>query len=102
MANLTINGNIPLAANIDATVLHVLSPNFEDRLHWTHFVGTNSSGGGSPIDIDVRGGAVALTMTTNAAMVTVNAIAGTSGTQNNTSPAIGYLVVIPTAPAPSE
>lgn len=104
MANLTINGRIPTAANVDASVLQVLDPALSVRHHWTHFVSRSqggAGGGGAPVvDVDVRGagGVVAVAMTTGADMATVNPLPGT-GANAGGAPVGYYLVVLPTVAA---
>jgi hypothetical protein len=93
MGNLTLNGQT-LDPNIDATVLHVLTPNLETRLHWTHFVSNATRGGGAAVDIDVRDGAVALALTSSSAMVTVGALPNTGA--NFGQDPVAYVVIMPT------
>ena len=98
MANLTVNGQ-PTAPNVDATVLQVLDASLSRRAHWTHFVAPGGSGGGgAPVDVDVRGGLVALAMTTAAEMVTVRPLPGTGAAAAGGAP-VGFLVVLPTLEA---
>lgn len=98
MANLTVNGQ-PTAANVDATVLLVLDSSLSRRHTWTHFVAAGSSGGGGmPVDVDVRGGLVALAMTTAAEMVTVRPLPGTGAAAAGGAP-VGFIVVLPTLEA---
>lgn len=98
MGNLTLNGQ-PLAPNVDATVLQIVSPSFTHRIAWTHFIAAvnTTGGGGGPVDVDVRGGAVAVVMTSGADMVTAQALAGSSS--NVGGAPVGYLVLMPTVTA---
>lgn len=96
MENLTVNG-VQTAQNVDATALHILDASLSKRHHWTHFIAEGSSGGGVPVDIDVRGGVVVVAMTTNAEMVTAQPLPG-SGSNVGGEP-VGYIVVLPTVAA---
>lgn len=97
MANLTING-LPLSGPADASALNILSPTFEERLHWTNFAALGAHGeGGSPIDLDIRGPSVALLFSSNNENVQVGALPGSA--PNSGGAPIGYLVVMPTVAA---
>ena len=102
MGNLTVNG-VATQASGDGVALHILGPSLEVRHHWNDFTlggpsPTQGSQGG--VDIDVRGTAVALVMTTSGAMVTAGPLAG-SGPNLGGAP-VGYLVVLPTVPVAAE
>lgn len=118
MTNLTVNGR-PLAGNVDASALAILPPTMASRHHWTFFATSSSSAqleaesverahadtspltgpvpwGGAPsgaVDIDVRGGTVALLLNSNGPMVSAGALPGT-GYSPSGQPA-AYLVVLP-------
>lgn len=94
MGNLTINGNIPLSGPGDATVLHILSPTFEQRYHWTHFVKNNGTmGSGNPVDIDIKKNTVAVALTSNGDLVTSGNVPNTVG--NTGGDPVGYIVILP-------
>lgn len=96
MANLTVNGQA-LVGPTDSTALHVLNPSMTQRLHWTHFIAPNGFSSGEPVDIDVRGAAVAVVMTTGSPMALAGALPGTNASA--TRAPVGYLVVLPTIAA---
>jgi hypothetical protein len=94
MANLTLNG-APLAPPCDATALLIASPTLI-RKHWTHFVKAGAATGdaGGPVDVDVRGAAAALLLSSSADLVQANALPGSASNVNGS--AVAYLVVLPT------
>lgn len=94
MPNLTING-MPLNGWSDAAVLQVLDASMARRLAWTHFARPGSVGASAAVDIDVRGGLVALTMLASSDNVLVSAITGTG--PHPAGVPVAYLVVLPTA-----
>lgn len=94
MPNLTVNG-LPLNGYSDATVLQVLDASMSRRFAWTHFAKPGSKGASAPVDIDVRGGLVALAMQASSDNVEVGALPGT-GLDPAGAP-VAYLVVLPTA-----
>ena len=96
MGNLTVNG-IPTAPNVDATVLLVLDATMLVRKHWTHFVAANATGGrgGGPVDVDVRGGTVALVMNQAVDSVAVAPLPGAG--RNGAGLPTAYVVVLPTS-----
>lgn len=96
MGNQTINGE-PLAGPGDSIALLVLPPDMNKRLAWTHFVPASagtSNDHGNAVDIDVRGGTVALAMNANGPLVEFGALPGTGVTTGG--PQVGYIVVLPT------
>jgi hypothetical protein len=93
-ANLTING-APTLASGDAATLHILAPGLARRLHWTGFAAPGATGSpGSGVDLDVRGGAVALVVNTGQPMVAVAGLPGTGPDEGGRL--VAYLVVLPT------
>ncbi len=95
MGNLTVNG-IPTAPPGDATALLVLDGAMRRRLHWTDFgAAEGGSGSSAPVDLDVRGGVVAMALNAAGAMVTDGALPGTAGGSASGAP-VAYVVVMPT------
>jgi hypothetical protein len=95
MLNLTVNNNT-LGGYGDGATLQILSSDFKTRRHWTHFTSAASkSGGSSPIDIDIREETVAAVMQSNAEMVEINALPGT--TDNVGGAPTAYFVLLSTS-----
>jgi len=94
MPNLTVNGHA-LNNWSDATVLQVLDPSMTSRHAWTHFSLPGSRGGSSPVDIDVRGGLVALAMQASSENIVVDGVPSTG--PDSSGVAVAYIVALPTS-----
>jgi hypothetical protein len=99
MGNLSVN-DLPTQASGDGVALHILSADLEHRYHWNDFTtGGGVQGSQVPVDLDVRGSAVAVLLLSSGDMVQVGALPDT-GPSGSGAP-VGYLVLLPTVYPPS-
>jgi hypothetical protein len=97
MGNTSINGQRTVAPG-DATALHILSADLTERFHWTSFASAAAPRDASePVELDVRGGAVALVLNAPPGMVESGVLPGAGA--DAAGALVAYLVVLPTAAA---